>query len=199
MTPKVIVLDFAMGNVRSVAKALEAAGAEAELRADIPNDADGIVVPGQGHFGACVTNLGPRLEEISAWIDSGKPYLGICLGLQVLFEKSEEADVEGSGILAGKVRRLPDGVKVPHIGWNEVRIRKPAPIFDGVEDGTRFYFVHSFYPDPADDVVAATTDYGMTFCSAAWRENLVATQFHPEKSGAPGIKLLSNFVEMCRR
>ena len=199
MTPKVIVLDFAMGNVRSVAKALEAAGAEAELRADIPNDADGIVVPGQGHFGACVTNLGPRLEEISAWIDSGKPYLGICLGLQVLFEKSEEADVEGSGILAGKVRRLPDGVKVPHIGWNEVRIRKPAPIFDGVEDGTRFYFVHSFYPDPADDVVAATTDYGMTFCSATWRENLVATQFHPEKSGAPGIKLLSNFVEMCRR
>jgi glutamine amidotransferase len=199
VTPKVVVLDFAMGNVRSVAKALEAAGAEAELRADIPNDADGIVVPGQGHFGACVTNLGPRLEEISAWIDSGKPYLGICLGLQVLFEKSEEADVEGSGILAGKVRRLPDGVKVPHIGWNEVRIRKPAPIFDGVEDGTRFYFVHSFYPDPADDVVAATTDYGMTFCSAAWRENLVATQFHPEKSGAPGIKLLSNFVEMCRR
>ena len=199
MRPKIAVLDFGMGNLRSVAKALEAGGADAELRPDLPRDAHGIVVPGQGHFGACVTNLGTRLDEVTAWIAEGKPYLGICLGLQVLFERSEEADVDGSAILAGKVRRLPDGVKVPHIGWNEVRIEKPAPIFEGIDDGTRFYFVHSFYPDPADDVVAATTDYGLTFCSATWRDNLVATQFHPEKSGAPGIKLLKNFVEMCRR
>lgn len=198
MRPKIAVLDFAMGNLRSVAKALEAAGADAELRPDLPKDADGIVVPGQGHFGACVTNLGSRLGAVSAWIDSGKPYLGICLGLQVLFERSEEADVEGSGVLAGKVRRLPDHVKVPHIGWNEVRIRKPAPIFDGIEDGTRFYFVHSYYPDPADDVVAATTEYGLEFCAAAWRDNLVATQFHPEKSGDAGAALMRNFVKMCR-
>lgn len=199
MKPKVVVLDFAMGNVRSVAKALEAAGADAELRADIPKDVRGVVVPGQGHFGACVTNLGPTLGAVSEWIEGGRPYLGICLGLQVLFERSEEADVEGSGVLAGKVRRLPDGVKVPHIGWNEVNIQKRAPIFQGIEPGTRFYFVHSYYPDPADDVVAATTDHGLTFCAAVWRDNLVATQFHPEKSGGPGIKLLSNFVEMCRR
>lgn len=195
---KVAVLDFGMGNLRSVAKALERVGAEVDVTPEVPPSADGLVVPGQGAFGSCLVNLGPRIGDVTRWIGSGRPYLGICLGLQVLFERSEEADAEGPGVLAGKVRRLPEGVKVPHIGWNDVRVRKPAPIFRGIADGTRFYFVHSYYPDPSDDVVAATTDYGVEFCCAAWRGNLVATQFHPEKSGDAGLALLANFLEMCR-
>jgi glutamine amidotransferase len=138
------------------------------------------------------------MADVVGWISSGRPYLGICLGLQVLLEHSEEGSVDGPGVLAGKVRRLPDGVKIPHIGWNEVRPTKPAPIFRGIEPGTRFYFVHSYYPDPTEDVVAATTDYGVEFCCAVWRENMVATQFHPEKSGDPGLRLLGNFLQMSR-
>lgn len=198
MTTRVAVLDFGMGNLRSVAKALERVGASVDVTPDVPEDASGLVVPGQGAFGSCVSNLGPRMDDVVGWIDDGRPYLGICLGLQVLLEHSEEGSVDGPGVLAGKVRRLPDGVKIPHIGWNEVRPTRPAPIFAGIEPGTRFYFVHSYYPDPADDVVAATTDYGLEFCCAVWRDNLVATQFHPEKSGEPGLALLASFLEMCR-
>jgi glutamine amidotransferase len=187
-----------MGNLRSVAKALERAGAAVEVTPEVLPDADALVVPGQGAFSSCVTNLGPRMADVVGWISSGRPYLGICLGLQVLLEHSEEGSVDGPGVLAGKVRRLPDGVKIPHIGWNEVRPTKPAPIFRGIEPGTRFYFVHSYYPDPTEDVVAATTDYGVEFCCAVWRENMVATQFHPEKSGDPGLRLLGNFLQMSR-
>lgn len=197
--PAVAVLDFGMGNLRSVAKALERAGADVSLTHDVPARAAGLVVPGQGAFGTCVTALGPRMRDVVSWIADGRPYLGICLGLQVLFERSEESDAPGPGVLAGKVRRLPESVKVPHIGWNEVSIRAPAPIFAGIADGTRFYFVHSYYPDPAEDVVAATTEYGVEFCCAAWRDNVVATQFHPEKSGDAGLHLLANFVGMCGR
>lgn len=197
--PRVAVLDFGMGNLRSVSKALERVGANVDVVADVPPGADGLLVPGQGAFGSCVVNLGARMGDVVRWIGDGRPLLGICLGLQVLFEHSEEGDVDGPGILAGKVRRLPEGLKIPHIGWNEVRFRKPSPIFEGVADGTRFYFVHSYYPDPAEDVCAATTDYGMEFCVSAWRDNLVATLFHPEKSGAPGLRVLENFVGMCAR
>lgn len=192
--PRVAVLDFGMGNLRSVAKALERAGASVETVPEVPRDASALVVPGQGAFGSCVANLGARMRDVVAWIEEGRPYLGICLGLQVLFERSEEADVDGPGVLAGKVRRLPEGLKIPHIGWNEIRVRRPAPIFEGIPDGSRFYFVHSYYPDPAEDVCAATTDYGIEFCAAVWRDNVVATQFHPEKSGETGLLLLRNFV-----
>lgn len=196
---RIAVLDFGMGNLRSVAKALERAGAEVEVVADVDASADGLVVPGQGHFGSCVVNLGERTKDVARWIEDGRPYFGICLGLQVLFESSDEAPQPGLGVLSGAVRRLPPGVKVPHIGWNEVRPVGDQPVFDGVEPGTRFYFVHSYYPDPADGVAAATTDYGIEFCCAVARDNLVATQFHPEKSGEPGIRLLRNFVELCGR
>lgn len=189
----ITVLDFGMGNLRSVAKALERAGATVDVSPDVSADADALVVPGQGHFGSCVVNLGSRLDEVRAWISSGKPYLGICLGLQVLFEESEEdPSKDGMGVLPGVVRKFDDTLKVPHIGWNEVLPREGLAMFDGIEPNTRFYFVHSYYPDTPE--VAATTDYGITFACAAAKDNVFATQFHPEKSGDAGAALLRNFV-----
>ena len=190
-----------MGNLRSVAKAIEKAGATVDVVTDVPADADGLVVPGQGHFGSCVTNLGARTGDIARWIQDGKPYLGICLGLQVLFDSSEEAPVGGLGglgVFGGSVRRFEGTLKIPHIGWNEVTPVGEQPIFDGIAPRTRFYFVHSYYPAPSDpSVVAATTDYGVSFACAAASASVVATQFHPEKSGEPGIAVLRNFIGMC--
>jgi len=187
-----------MGNLRSVAKALEKAGAAVDVVEDVPAGADGLVVPGQGHFGSCVANLGSRVNDIARWIEDGKPYLGICLGLQVLFASSEEAAAPGLGVLPGTVRRFAGDRKIPHIGWNEVVPGQTQPIFEGIRARTRFYFVHSYYPDPADaGDIAATTDYGVEFACAAARDNVVATQFHPEKSADPGIALLRNFIGMC--
>ncbi len=214
---RIAVLDFGMGNLRSVAKALEKAGAVVDVVSEVPASADGLVVPGQGHFGSCITNLGPRAKDVSRWIEDGRPYLGICLGLQILFESSDEAAapaLPGLGIFRGLVRRFAGDVKVPHIGWNQVHPVRDHPIFDGIAPDTRFYFVHSYYPDPdpdpdpdthpgpgpasgSGDVTLATTGYGLEFCSAAARANVVATQFHPEKSGRPGIRLLQNFIGTC--
>ena len=192
---KVTVLDFEMGNLRSVAKALERAGATVEVRDGVDPTADALVVPGQGHFGSCVINLGARLDQVKEWITSERPFLGICLGLQILFDRSEESPEDGLGWLGGEVVRLPDGVKVPHIGWNEVRARPETRLFEGLDDGTRFYFVHSYFPRPDDDgVTAAVTDYGVEFCCAVERDNVFATQFHPEKSGDAGQALLRNFM-----
>lgn len=192
---RVTVLDFEMGNLRSVAKALERAGATVDVAASVDPKADALVVPGQGHFGSCVVNLGARLDDVRKWIADGRPYLGLCLGLQVLFDRSEEAREPGAGIFSGDVVRFPGTVKVPQIGWNEVVPRPGARLFAGIEPGTRFYFVHSFYPVPADPgVVAATTEYGVEFCCAAERENVFATQFHPEKSSDAGRALLQNFL-----
>jgi len=195
---RLAVLDFGMGNLRSVAKAIEKAGATVDVVEDVPVNADGLVVPGQGHFGSCVTNLGARTKDIVRWIEDGKPYLGLCLGLQVLFASSEEADAAGLGVLPGTVKRFDGTLKIPHIGWNEVTPVGEQPIFEGIAPGTRFYFVHSYYPSPSEPAdVAATTDYGVTFACAAVRDTVVATQFHPEKSGEPGIALLRNFLGMC--
>lgn len=195
---RITVLDFEMGNLRSVAKALERVGADVTVSAEVEPEADALVVPGQGAFGSCVVNLGARMEDLRRWIADGRPYLGICLGLQVLFGSSEESEEKGAALFGGDVVRFPRGPKVPHIGWNEVVPRAGARLFEGIDPATRFYFVHSYYPDPADDVVAATTDYEVTFCSAVERDNVMATQFHPEKSGDAGLALLSNFVRACR-
>jgi imidazole glycerol-phosphate synthase subunit HisH len=192
---RLAVLDFGMGNLRSVAKALERVGADVEVTPAVPRDVDGLVVPGQGAFASCLVNLGPAgRDAIGAWIAGGRPYLGICLGFQVLFESSQEGGGPGLGHFEGKVVRFPDGLKIPHIGWNEVRPVGAQQLFAGIQPGTRFYFCHSFYPDAAPDVVAATSDYGVPFSCAASRANVHAVQFHPEKSGEPGLALLANFV-----
>jgi glutamine amidotransferase len=195
---RVAVLDAGLGNLRSVAKALERVGARVDVTAEVPERAEALVVPGQGAFGALVARLGPRRERVVSWIAAGRPYLGICLGLQVLFEASEEGGGQGLGVLPGKVVRFPPSVRVPHIGWNEVRPAGASPLFAGVEPGTRFYFCHSYYPEAPAEVVAATSEHGVTFCCAVSRGALHAVQFHPEKSGEAGLALLSRFVEEVR-
>lgn len=195
------VLDFGMGNLRSVAKALERAGGQVSVAPELDPDADLLVVPGQGAFGSCVVNLGERLKEIAGWIEDGRAYFGICLGLQILFDGSEEEPAAaGVGVLPGVVRALPRDVKIPHIGWNDVVASPSATLFDEIDPRARFYFVHSFYADPVDpDDVAATTEYGVAFCSAVERGNMWATQFHPEKSGDVGLALLGTVVRAFAR
>ncbi|MFP5224367.1 MAG: imidazole glycerol phosphate synthase subunit HisH [Actinomycetota bacterium] len=201
MTARVTVLDHGMGNLRSVAKALESVGASVEIASEVPDKGvDLLVVPGQGHFGACVRTLGEvRMSQVRDWIEAQRPYLGICLGLQVLFDGSQEDPAAGMGVVDGSVVRFGPGPKVPHIGWNSIQ---PADAgrewFEGLEDEL-FYFVHSYFPEPRDDqVIAARTDHGGTFCSAVARGPMLATQFHPEKSGRVGLELLKRVVAGSR-
>ncbi len=197
----IAIVDYGMGNLRSVSKAFEAVGHEAVVtrdRATIKN-ASHVVLPGVGAFGDCVANLErfDLVEPIRSTIQSGKPFLGICLGLQLLFTESEEFGLhKGLGIIPGKVRKfvLDPALKVPHIGWNQVNIQRACPLFDDIADGSNWYFVHSYFVDPADRTVAATTTtYGIPFVSSIWKENIVACQFHPEKSQSVGLRLIKNF------
>lgn len=200
----IAVIDYDMGNLRSVQKALERVGAEAVITRDpeVILGAAAAVLPGVGAFGACMDNLKRHglVEPVRVFAASGRPFLGICVGMQILFEESEEyGPVRGLGILPGKIVRFapdPEGKrKVPQMGWNALKIRKRAPHLAGVKDGAQVYFVHSYYPVPADEsVVATTTEYGTTFASSVWADNLFATQFHPEKSQAVGLTILANFA-----
>ena len=198
------IIDYQMGNLRSVQKGFEKVGHQAVITSD-PEElkrASKIVLPGVGAFGDAMLELRRRnlIEPIREAVDSGKPFLGICLGLQLLFETGYEGGQhEGLGILPGKVVRfdLSHDYKVPHMGWNQLRIRRPAPILNGLSDGTHVYFVHSYYVAPQDpSVIATETDYGGDFCSMIWRNKLFATQFHPEKSQADGRRILRNFAEL---
>jgi imidazole glycerol-phosphate synthase subunit HisH len=201
---KIAVVDYGMGNLRSVSKALEhvAPGAEVQLTADPEKilAAERIVVPGQGAMPDCMRQLeasGARAAVVEA--TRAKPFLGICIGLQMLFEHGEEGDTPGLGVLAGEVPRFQvPGLKVPHIGWNEVAPRQDSRLFAGLSAGTRFYFVHSYAPEAGGAAVAAVCDYGGPFAAAVERGNLFGTQFHPEKSGAAGLALLANFVAQAR-
>ena len=204
----IALLDYGSGNMRSVHKALLAAGAEVRLaqRPDEIGDARGLVLPGVGAFDDCI-NAMRRQELLGAsheFIRSGRPFLGICVGYQALFERSEEFNscAAGLGVLKGSVVRFSEkhGLKIPEIGWNEVKIVKAdCPLYRGIADGSHFYFVHSFYPKPEDDSIVATrTDYGESFASSVWKDNVFATQFHPEKSQKAGLQLLTNFVELAR-
>lgn len=203
---KIAVVDYGMGNLRSVSKALERVAPQAEVLVTsdpaVIRAAERVVVPGQGAMPDCMRQLaasGAREAVIEA--TRSKPFLGICVGMQMLFERGEEGDTPGLGLLAGGVPRFPnggemEGLKIPHMGWNEVRQARPHPVWEGVPDGSRFYFVHSYYPQPADGAMtAATCAYGVTFTCAIARDNIFAVQFHPEKSQTSGLRLLSNFVQ----
>jgi len=201
--PLIAVLDYGIGNLRSAEKALEHVGADARLTADIEiiDRADAVVLPGVGNFGRCMTALRDSgLDEVAIGsAGSGRPFLGICVGMQLLYGGSQESPgVTGLGILDGTVRRLPEGVKHPQMQWNTVRARRDTPLLDGLGDEPWMYFVHSFAPELTDDVVA-TCDYGGEVTAIAQRGNVMATQFHPEKSGASGMALLANFVGLTRR
>ena len=205
MRPLAIV-DYGMGNLRSVQKALERVGQAAEVTGDAERiaTAPAVVLPGVGAFGACMQNL-TRLglvEPVRAAIAAGRPFLGICLGMQLLFDESEEfGPVRGLGVLPGRVVRFmpAPALKVPHMGWNELRVARRVPQLAGIDDGASVYFVHSYYPVPADPgVIATTTTYGPEFASSIAHENVFACQFHPEKSQRVGLRLLENFVAVAR-
>jgi glutamine amidotransferase len=203
MTARIAILDYGMGNLRSVEKALEHIGAAATITSDAAEvrGADGVILPGVGAFPkamARVRELG--LDELIAERrESGVPILGICLGLQLLFDSTTElGGADGIGLLPGKVAELDaDGLKVPHIGWSPVRWERESPLTAGIESETPFYFVHSFAPRPAAGDLLGTAAYGARFACAAERDNVFGVQFHPEKSSAAGLRLLSNFAGVC--
>jgi len=197
------IIDYGMGNLRSVQKAIERVGGEARI-VSRPLDLlefSGVILPGVGSFPAAARRLRRR-----GWIKPIKeaaeriPFLGICLGLQLFFQRSDEGEpARGLGLLEGEVVRFPPEVKVPHMGWNQLRFPLPHPIFAGLDQETFVYFVHSYYPRVKDaSATAATTDYGVQFASAVAKGNLVGVQFHPEKSQAAGLKILGNFLRMTR-
>lgn len=197
----IAIIDYQMGNLRSVQKAFEKAGFEATITSNPQTvaAAEKVVLPGVGAFEDAIAELHRRdlVNPIKDVIQENKPFLGICLGLQLLFDISYEGgEFEGLGIIPGEVKRfdVQTGFKVPHMGWNQANIVRNAPILDGIEFGTHFYFVHSYYVAPTHaDVIAITSDYDGEFCSMVWQNNLFATQFHPEKSQAAGIQILKNF------
>jgi len=205
----IAIIDYGMGNLRSVQKGFERVGCEAVVTADprVVLEADRIVLPGVGAFPDCMRNLeeGGFIEPLLRVIREGRPFLGICLGLQLLFTESDEFGThKGLDVIPGRVVRFPDGMeeggeklKIPHMGWNQLAIGRRPPEFTGIEENANFYFVHSFYVVPEDTgVIATTTTYGIEFCSSIWKDNIVATQFHPEKSQEKGLRILKNFGEM---
>ena len=202
----IALIDYGSGNLRSVHKALLKVGAEVRLvrRPEEIGDARGMVLPGVGAFDDCINALRKQelLEAARKFIQSGRPFLGICVGYQALFEASDEFNscAVGLGIFQGRVVRFSDkfGLKIPQIGWNQLEAMKPdCQLFRGIPPGSYVYFVHSFFPCPADaSIVATQTTYGETFASSVWRDNVFATQFHPEKSQKVGLQLLKNFVDL---
>lgn len=205
---KIAIVDYGMGNLRSVAKAIEKVAPKADVHitedAAVIGAADRVVVPGQGAMHDCMREFLSRgLREAVHQAAATKPFLGICVGMQMLFDHSEEGDTPGLGIIPGQVRRFADGMlgadgvrlKVPHMGWNVVTPCGKHPLWEGIEAGSRFYFVHSYYCAPAQPAAtAATTEYGVIFTSAVAQANIFSVQFHPEKSAAVGLRLLENFV-----
>ncbi len=195
----IVIIDYGAGNLRSVQKAFEHLGHEAVFASDPAAiaGAPALVFPGQGASPPAMAALNANglADAVREAVQQGKPFFGVCLGLQLLMDWSEEGDTECLGILPGITKRLPPGLKVPHMGWNSVHLSGSHPVFEGVPQESHFYFVHSYYADPQDEEsLLGSTSYGVEFCSVAVRDNVIATQFHPEKSGPLGLKLYDNFV-----
>ncbi len=200
--PKAVIFDYGVGNLLSLKTALEKAGLTASIgtTAQDLKAADAIALPGVGSFTAASDKLEAVRETLQTKIKEGTPLLGICLGLQLFFESSEEGPGTGLALFKGRNVQLPNTVKVPHMGWNTLNIVKPNKLFDGIAEGTYVYFVHSLYPLPADNsIVCTTTEYGTTFSSAVANKNIYGTQFHPEKSGDIGLLILKNFAKTIVR
>jgi glutamine amidotransferase len=206
----VAIIDYGAGNLRSVQKAFQQVGVQAEITKDKAaiHGAKGIVLPGVGSFDAAINELRALSLEgaIEEAIALGKPFLGICLGLQHLFETSEEGKQKGLGIFAGAVKKFDfaggpwANLSVPHMGWNRLHFKHRAPIFEGLEEGSMMYFAHSYHVVPKDEILVATrTDYGIEFVSSIWKENVFGIQFHPEKSGEKGLQILKNFGKLCSK
>lgn len=200
---KVAIVDYGAGNLRSVTSALRSIGCDAAIveSEEDTHSARAMILPGVGAAADTMDNLRNRglSEVVTRWIAAERPFMGICMGMQVLFSYSEEGGGQQClGILPGRVVRLPQNIKVPHMGWNQVHYTRELPVFGSVPDGSDFYFVHSYVAQPEDEsIVAARTDYGSPFCSAVQWGPLFATQFHPEKSGALGLQLYKNFIQMA--
>lgn len=200
----IAIIDYDMGNLRSVKKAFERIGSEAVITRDplVIDNADRVVLPGVGAFKDCIHNLTEYglIESVAKTIKSGKPFLGICVGMQLLFEEGLEFGVhKGLGVFKGRVARFSSdmNLKVPHMGWNTINIKKPSPLLNGVEDKTFFYFVHSYYAQPQDEsIVLTSTEYGIDFTSSISSGNVFGCQFHPEKSQKAGLAVLKNFSEL---
>jgi glutamine amidotransferase len=204
MSKRVVIVEYGAGNLRSVARAVAYNGYEPFVSCNTRDveTAEALILPGVGAAADTMRNLqqGGLVKPIREYIAGGRPFLGVCMGQQALLSVSEEGGEHAClDVIAGRVRRFPSGdLKVPHMGWNRVRQRRRHPVFEGIEDGAYFYFVHSYYPDPEDrDVVIGETDYGVRFASILARDNLVATQFHPEKSGEAGLRFYGNFLKLA--
>ena len=204
MNPRIAIIDYGMGNLRSVAKALERVGADVAI-IDSPQDigvAKGLVLPGVGAFSQAMDRLTSTGFDalVRDWIGEDRPFIGICLGLQLLFsESAEHGRHEGLGIIPGKVMRFGRELTVPHMGWNQVRRERPSPLLEGIADESFFYFAHSYYVAPEDPAAAVgTTEYGRRFGSVIQSGMVFGTQFHPEKSGPTGLRMLANFSDLCR-
>ncbi len=201
----IAIIDYGAGNVQSVYKALKYIGCDCKITRDKNEiiNANGAILPGQGSFGDCMRSMIEYdiRDTVLDFIRSGKPFLGICVGLQLLFEGSEESEgTEGIGVFRGKIKRIPngEGLKIPHMGWNSLSFMNREGIFRDIEDNPYVYFVHSYYLDSPDkSIVTAQTEYGVTIDASVMKDNITATQFHPEKSGDVGLKMLKNFAEMC--
>jgi len=200
--PEAVIFDYGVGNLLSLKCALEKIGLTATIgvSAQQLKKADAIALPGVGSFSAAITKLDAVKETLLAAVESGTPLIGICLGLQLFFPESQEGPGKGLALFEGKNVRLRGNVKVPHMGWNTLQIVKQNELFEGVADESYVYFVHSLYPVPKDKAIVATeTEYGATFTSAIASKNVFGTQFHPEKSGDIGLKILKNFAKIAKR